>query len=85
MDNAFQYIINNNGICAESDYPYTARDGACRSCSPVAIINSFKDVDNSVSALESALIFVGPVSIAIEADQRSFQFYSGGVLTASCG
>jgi len=26
-----------------------------------------------------------PVSIAIEADQASFQLYSSGVLTASCG
>jgi len=28
---------------------------------------------------------VQPVSIAIEADQSSFQFYSGGVMTAACG
>merc|ERR550525_1580231 len=27
----------------------------------------------------------GPVSIAIEADQSTFQFYKTGVLTASCG
>merc|ERR1739847_76540 len=27
----------------------------------------------------------GPVSVAIEADQMSFQMYSGGVLTGSCG
>ena len=26
-----------------------------------------------------------PVSIAIEADQDSFQFYTGGVMTAACG
>jgi C1A family cysteine protease len=26
-----------------------------------------------------------PVSVAIEADQTAFQFYSNGVLTAACG
>jgi C1A family cysteine protease len=26
-----------------------------------------------------------PVSVAVEADQNSFQFYSGGVMTAACG
>merc|ERR1711991_928945 len=28
---------------------------------------------------------VGPVSVAIEADQMSFQLYSKGVLTGNCG
>ena len=26
-----------------------------------------------------------PVSVAVEADQDSFQFYTGGVMTAACG
>ena len=37
-----------------------------------------------VSALESAVAKT-PVSIAIQADQPAFQFYSSGVLTGSCG
>merc|ERR1711998_388406 len=36
------------------------------------------------SALQSALQ-KQPVSIGIQADQSSFQFYSGGILTAACG
>ena len=30
-------------------------------------------------------VLVNPVSVAIEADQFAFQFYSSGVLTSTCG
>merc|ERR1712146_235909 len=40
---------------------------------------------SSESALLDAVANTGPVSVAIEADQMSFQLYSGGVLTGSCG
>lgn len=77
---------NNNGICSEADYPYTSGTngdtGSCiKSCSPLAEtkISSYVAVTpNSDYALMEALN-VGPVSIAIEADTRSFQLYSGGV------
>jgi hypothetical protein len=86
MDNAFQYAIDN-GMCVESDYPYTASAGSCKStCEPEVTITDCADVppDNQL-ALKEAVSF-GPVSIAIEADQRIFQFYSGGVITSStCG
>merc|ERR1712167_67605 len=39
---------------------------------------------NDESALATA-VSQQPVSVAIQADQTSFQFYSSGVLTASCG
>merc|ERR1712146_598955 len=35
--------------------------------------------------LLDAVTNTGPVSVAIEADQNSFQGYSGGVLTGNCG
>ena len=37
-----------------------------------------------MSALESAVALT-PVSIAIQANQPAFQFYSSGVLTGKCG
>jgi len=87
MDQGFQYIISNKGITSESAYPYTARDGSCKkNVTSVATISSFVDVQSgSETALMQALQ-LGPVSIAIEADQACFQFYSGGILSdPSCG
>jgi C1A family cysteine protease len=51
----------------------------------VVQLSGFHDVTpNSDSALATA-VTQQPTSIAIEADQNSFQLYSGGVLTAPCG
>jgi C1A family cysteine protease len=50
-----------------------------------ATLSGFKDVPtNSETALMTA-IARQPVSVAVEADQSSFQLYSGGVMTAKCG
>jgi C1A family cysteine protease len=84
MDYGFEYIINNGGIGAEDSYPYTASDGSCKTVDSVSKISGYTDVDQTEDALKSA-VNVGPVSIAIEADQSGFQFYSGGVFSGSCG
>lgn len=87
MDSAFQYIINNKGITSESAYPYSATGpNNCVSGNPsVSVITGFKDVPiNSETALLSAIV-QQPVSVAVEADQDSFQFYSSGVMTKPCG
>jgi C1A family cysteine protease len=85
MDYAFKYIIGNNGICSEADYPYQGVGGTCKTCSPVSKIASYVDVpQNSEDALQSA-VAMQPVSVAIEADQSGFQFYSGGVFSGTCG
>jgi len=89
MDDAFQWIINNGGIASEASYPYIGTDGnTCESSTipNVATVSKFTDVaQNDNSALLTAA--AGQVvSVAIEADQSVFQFYSGGVLSdPSCG
>jgi len=91
MDNAFQWIKGNGGLCSESSYPFTSSSGkstgSCSSsCSTVSgtDVSSYTDVAHTESALMTALS-QQPVSVAIEADQSAFMYYSSGVLTGTCG
>jgi len=82
MDQAFQYVMDNNGIDTEESYSYEAEDGDCRANPQTigATIKNFTDVESqSEVALQSAISKLGPISVAIDASQSSFQFYSGGV------
>ena len=82
MDFAFQYIKENHGIDTEESYPYEAEDDKCR-FSPKNIGADdvgFVDIPQGDEAtLMKAVASIGPVSIAIDASQESFQFYSTGV------
>jgi len=85
MDDAFQYIIKNKGLGSEASYPYTAKDGSCKSVPSVSTITGFTDVPaNNDVALMTAIV-AQPVSVAIEADQAVFQSYKSGVMTGKCG
>ena len=87
MDQAFEYV-EKTALESEADYPYTAMDGNCAegSAKGQVKVQTFQDVTpNNVDELKAALD-KGPVSVAIEADQFVFQFYSGGVINdSSCG
>ena len=85
MDDAFQYA-EKNALCSEDDYSYTAQDGTCKkSCKGLVKVKSFVDIpagdENSLQAASASRV----VSVAIEADQNGFQFYSGGVFDGECG
>ena len=92
MDNAFKWISKNGGLCSEVSYPYlsgeTTEAGVCtKTCSLVSNTNiqSYVDVipssdDEMMNALSKQ-----PVSVAIQANQRSFQLYKSGILTDNCG
>jgi C1A family cysteine protease len=92
MKSAMEWIGKNNGLCTESAYPYVSGDtktnGPCqKSCSIVSgsdISTTVSVSANSDSAMMTALA-QQPVSVAIEADQSSFQLYKSGVFTGACG
>ncbi len=92
MDNAFNWIGKNNGLCTENDYPYvsgsTTQPGECeKTCSVVSESDVNKAYDVKPSSDEEMMTALSqqPVSIAIQADQRDFQLYKSGVFTGKCG
>ena len=82
-DNAFHWIKTNNGLPTEQAYPYTSASGNSGTCAtgktPLVTVASYTDVPQDDSRLLAA-IAIGPVAVAIEADQSAFQSYSSGIL-----
>jgi hypothetical protein len=87
MDNAFKYV-EAHGLCTEAAYPYTGRDGTCKSTSCTmstdSKISKYTDVTHTENALGTA-DDIEPISVAIEADQAGFQQYKGGIFSGVCG
>jgi C1A family cysteine protease len=92
MDNAFTWIEKNGGLCSEASYPYvsgtTKTAGTCATtCTnvPNSKVASYTDVPANSDEDMMAALAQQPVSVAIEADQQSFQLYKSGVFTGTCG
>jgi C1A family cysteine protease len=89
-DSAFKYMINN-GQCTEASYPYkagvTKTAGTCQKCTSAGVsFSSCFDVTPKDQIALAAAVSKQPVTIAIEADTRYFQSYSGGILdSTTCG
>jgi cathepsin L len=81
MTQAMEYIISNGGIDTESSYPYTAEDGTCSysASNKGATLKSYVNVNSGDESDLQVKVSTGPTSVAIDASQSSFQFYSGGV------
>merc|ERR1712110_909356 len=77
----------------EASYPYKATGGTCKvsSCTKelsAGQVSGYQTVGSFFGATEQDLMSAvqqNPVSVAIEADQSSFQLYKSGVLTGTCG
>ncbi len=88
----FKWVGKVGGLCTEQAYPYTSgttkETGTCQtSCAKVggtAPSDAVNVKANSDADMMNA-IATTVVSIAIEADQASFQLYKSGVFTGNCG
>jgi cathepsin L len=82
MDQAFDYIKENNGIDTETSYPYEAVDNTCRfkSADVGATDTGYTDIKSKdEDALKQAVADIGPISVAIDASHASFQLYKSGI------
>ncbi|KAI3872803.1 hypothetical protein MKX03_019006 [Papaver bracteatum] len=72
MDDAFEFIKENQGLTTEANYAYNGPQ-------------CYEDVpaNNEASLLKA--VSKQPVSVAIDASGQEFQFYSSGVFTGTCG
>ncbi len=88
LEAALQYVVDNRGIDGEADYPYEGEQQDCdqnRTKRVEAVISNWTDVKPlDETELLKALQF-GPVAVAIEADQKDFQFYKNGTFDGECG
>ncbi len=81
MNQAFEYIKENNGIDTETSYPYEAKDLTCRfKREDVGSRDTgFVDITSKdENALQQAVANLGPISVAIDASHSSFQLYKTG-------
>ena len=84
MSAAYDYAIQYQGgkFMLEKDYPYTALDGTCKFNKAKAtskIVSYINVVEGDEKDLAAKVSAYGPSSVAIDASQISFQFYSQGI------
>lgn len=83
VDEAYQWIMDNQGIAFDKSYPYTSVDGMCKfngTTKANITIRGFKDIPiGNEHKLQEALATVGPIAVAIHASHDSFRHYKSGI------
>jgi len=81
---AIEWVAHNGGQCAEVDYPYTARDGKCKTtCKPLGKVTSVKRFSGEPALATN--IVNQPCTVAVDAGSSDWQSYRGGVYSGHCG
>ncbi|KAJ8762370.1 hypothetical protein K2173_007528 [Erythroxylum novogranatense] len=87
MDYAFQFVIDNDGIDTEEDYPYKGRQVSCNKNKlkrHVVTIDGYVDVPPFNEEVLLQAVATQPVSVGICGSERAFQLYSKGIFTGPC-
>ena len=84
MSAAFEYV-KDKGISTEAEYPYEGRDRTCRKKSNSFQVSGCVNVthNNNDELLEA--LTIGPVSIAVKANNVAFMYYRSGIIKSGCG
>jgi len=86
MNLALQYA-QTNLIERESDYPYVAYQSTCKYNKAKGVVQAkqvFAVAKNNNAQLKAATN-LGPISVAIQANQAVFQYYTSGIISSGCG
>jgi len=87
MDGAFQYVIDN-GLCSNISYPYLGEQSLCDkdNCETLVKISNYSDIIQNNEKILEKVLHQQPISVAIQANKRSFQFYKSGIYSdPDCG
>ncbi|KMZ73362.1 Cysteine proteinases superfamily protein [Zostera marina] len=81
---AFEYI-DKFGLATSDDYPYTAKNGTCKSNFQIAAnIDGCKSVEPRSEEQLLYAVAKGPVSVSINVDLiKQYRFYHGGMYSCS--
>ena len=82
MQMAFEYIINNGGICSNESYPYLAEENICKNNCKILKYTNISSCKNIIPKNEKILLSYlskQPISVAIQADTINFQHYKEGI------
>ncbi|KAJ5076046.1 cysteine protease rdl2-related [Anaeramoeba ignava] len=81
---AMAWVTSNGGLCSEQAYPYKAYDQNCQksSCQSVSTLNAHAQYSSETEMMNKIQTY-GPISIAVDAENSAFMYYTSGVVTAS--
>lgn len=92
MDFAFNYTIQDNGLCTDESYPYSAMGGECvaHKCKHVVTITKCIDLwTGNASTTEEAMqitLAQQPISVGVYAGNPFWMNYKGGIIdNDECG